>query len=203
MDKAKPLKDLWQAWYESRGLPPDGGDSLKWVDFSFYSIPLPFPNSDARRGAVRFHDLHHLLTGYATDIQGEGEIASWELAGGCGRFWVAWHLNLLSFCVGLILNPRHIWRAFIRGRNSRTLYRGVDYQWVLQQPLHSTRAMLSLNGTHHSLAVTLNDILFFAGTSLLSLVVTLLTAVAVLNPVSIALWLPILLLWKRQAKLAA
>ena len=33
-------------------------------------IPLGFPNSDARRRAVKLHDLHHVLTGYGTTWTG-------------------------------------------------------------------------------------------------------------------------------------
>ena len=42
---------------------------------------MPFPNSDARRRAVKVHDLHKVLTGYQTDIFGEVEI-SWVGAWG-------------------------------------------------------------------------------------------------------------------------
>jgi hypothetical protein len=196
------LKDLRQAWYRARGLPADGGDSLKWVDFRLKSIPLPFPNSDARRAAVRFHDLHHILTGYTTDIRGEFEISAWELAGGCGRYWVAWHLNLLGLLGGLCLNPGQVWRAFLRGRRSKTLYRGFHFESVLNQTPDSMRQALALPPLGATTPARFSDAVYFVATVSLASVITLLTAAVVLAPVSMLAWITILLVWKRQARLA-
>jgi hypothetical protein len=85
-------------------------------------VPVWFPNTDARRRAVRLHDLHHLATGYETSLVGEAEIGAWELAGGCKRYPAAWVLNIAAVLLGLLVAPRCTWRAFLRGRHSETLY---------------------------------------------------------------------------------
>src|SRR2546423_9776570 len=67
------------------GLGEDGGYGHAWVKLRLWRVPIWFPNTRGRRRAVRFHDLHHVLTGYPTDWRGEFEIAAWEIATGIGR----------------------------------------------------------------------------------------------------------------------
>ena len=74
------------AYYERNHFGADGGDSLDWLPVKMLGITFKIPNSEGRRRAVRFHDLHHVLTGYQTDFRGEAEIGAWELASGCLRW---------------------------------------------------------------------------------------------------------------------
>ena len=104
------------------GFPPDGGYGDAWVKLKLWRIPLAFPNTAGRRRAVRFHDLHHVLTEYPTTWRGEFEIAAWEVAGGVNRYWEGWLLDLLGFAAGLFVYPRSVYRAFVRGRHSANLY---------------------------------------------------------------------------------
>src|SRR4028119_655850 len=53
------------------GFPPDGGYGEAWVKLKLWRIPLAFPNTAGRRRAVKFHDLHHVLTEYPTTWRGE------------------------------------------------------------------------------------------------------------------------------------
>jgi hypothetical protein len=85
-------------------------------------IPIGFPNSASRKRAIPLHDLHHVATGYQTTWIGEAEIAAWEIGGGCSDHWAAWVLNAAAFAYGAVLAPRRVFRAFARGRKSRTLY---------------------------------------------------------------------------------
>ncbi len=88
----------------------------------FGPIPFAFPNTRDRKRFVPFHDLHHVLTGYATDLAGEAEIGAWELASGCLASRAATVLNLQV--MGFVL-PRHwgrVYRAFLRGRHSQNFY---------------------------------------------------------------------------------
>jgi len=78
--------DALREHFRSNGLPEDGGIDLRWVHLRVGPIPLAFPNIPARREAVRYHDVHHVLTGYAMDWAGEAEIGAWEVASGCGRY---------------------------------------------------------------------------------------------------------------------
>ncbi len=94
-----------------------------WVKFKVGKLPVAFPNTASRKRAIPLHDLHHVATGYATTITGEAEIGAWEIAGSCTSYWAAWVLNASAFAGGLLVAPRRTYRAFIRGRHARTLYR--------------------------------------------------------------------------------
>ncbi|HUS30094.1 MAG TPA: hypothetical protein VMZ53_16420 [Kofleriaceae bacterium] len=94
-----------------------------WARIKLGPVPVVFPNTKSRKEALPIHDLHHIATGYSTTIEGEGEIAAFEIGGGCGRYAAAWLINAGGFALGLVTNPRKIFRAFVRGRHSRNLYR--------------------------------------------------------------------------------
>src|SRR5215211_4404558 len=79
------------------GLGDDGGYGDAWVVLKLWRIPFAFPNTEGRRRAVRFHDLHHVLTEYPTTWRAEFEIAAWEVASGVRRYWVGWLLDLLGY----------------------------------------------------------------------------------------------------------
>ncbi|MBL9017248.1 MAG: hypothetical protein JNL83_23880, partial [Myxococcales bacterium] len=78
--------------------------------------------TEARRRAVKYHDLHHVVTGYQTDLAGEAEIAAWELSTGCRRMPAAFVLNLFALALGLVIAPRRVVRAWARGRATKNLY---------------------------------------------------------------------------------
>jgi hypothetical protein len=147
---ATPALTLAQArdeYFRANGFGPDGGYGDAWVDFKLGPIPMPFPNTPGRRRAVRFHDLHHVLTGYATDVRGEFEISAWEVGSGCAGYWTAWQLNLAGIVAGLIVCPRRTWRAFVRGRHSRNLYRDASYAELLERRVGDVRSELGLDET--------------------------------------------------------
>ena len=84
---------------------------------------VPLPNIETRRRFLKYHDLHHLVTGYSVGRVGEGEVSAWEL--GTGSAFVSPLLgvmNLIALSTGLVLEPRRMWRAFRRGCASRNLY---------------------------------------------------------------------------------
>jgi len=127
-------------YFAANGLPADGGYEAKWVSGMFGPVPFAFPNVEARRRAVRYHDLHHVLTEYGTDGVGEGEISAWELASGCSQVGAALYLNLLGAFVGFCLAPARIRRAFLRGRRSRNFYRDTYSAELLARDVASARS---------------------------------------------------------------
>jgi hypothetical protein len=132
-------------WFHKQGLPLDGGYTKKWVPLKLGPIPLAIPNTSSRKQAVPLHDLHHLLTGYQTDWVGEFEIAAWEIAAGCGRYSFAWMINLQGLAAGAVVFPVRTWRAWARGRRSRTLYNHAVYgPTLLASELDDWRAKLGL-----------------------------------------------------------
>lgn len=126
----------------------DGGYDAKWVALnSIGPIPVGFPNSAARVRAVKLHDLHHVLTGYAADYAGEAEISAWELGAGCGRHLAAWLINAGGIGYGIVLSPRAVIRAYARGRRSRSLYERAELdEALLERSVGDVRRELGLAG---------------------------------------------------------
>src|SRR5438552_1307220 len=75
----------------------DGGYADKYFKIKLGRLFIPVPNIKARVNAVKLHDIHHLVTEYTARFDGEVEIGAWEIASGCGKYWIAWILNLGTF----------------------------------------------------------------------------------------------------------
>jgi hypothetical protein len=112
------LGEARSLFFARSGLGEDGGYHARWVRVETKPFPVYFPNTTSRVEAAKLHDLHHIANEYATDWAGEAEIAAWEIASGCGHHLWAWFLNLGAFTVGILLFPRRLSDAFIRGRHS-------------------------------------------------------------------------------------
>lgn len=140
------LRDARKRYFDAWGFG-DGGYEAKWVELKKVAgVPIGFPNSDGRRRAVKLHDLHHVLTGYAADWTGEAEIGAWELGAGCGRHYAAWILNLLALQYGLFIAPRKVLAAVARGRRSRSLYAAPDLdESMLDRNVAEVRAETGLD----------------------------------------------------------
>lgn len=118
------LSEALLAHYAAHNLPSDGGQSAAWFRVRIGHISIWLPNPPARRRAVFFHDANHVLTGYDTAFsKGEMDISAFEIGSGCGPFLAAWFLNAVMMTFGLIVRPRSVYRAFMRGRRAHSLYR--------------------------------------------------------------------------------
>lgn len=135
--------DARRLYFAANNLSEEGYTE-RWVRIKIGPLPLIVPNSRARVRALRLHDLHHIATGYGTDLRGEAEQSAWELGAGCGRHWFAWAINLGGVALGAVLAPRRTWRAFRRGRRSNTLYRGEFDDRLLEASVGSLRRALGL-----------------------------------------------------------
>jgi hypothetical protein len=162
------LLDARNRYFAVNGFGPTGGYEDKWVDFKLGPIPMPFPNTASRIRAVRFHDLHHVLTGYETDTYGEFEISAWEIGSGCADHVAAWQLNLGGTLAGALSIPRRTWRAFVRGRHSRNLYRRSYDVGLLERHVDEMKRELDLDREHTG---TLADAALFAASLAAGLVV--------------------------------
>lgn len=138
------LRDARERYFEINNFD-GGGYEEGWVKMRAGPIPIWFPNTVARVKAVRFHDLHHVLTEYPTTWRGEAEIGAWEVATGCAAHYQGWLLNLLAFATGLLINPRGVFRAFMRGRRSRNLYRATFSDELLARKVGDVRRELDLD----------------------------------------------------------
>lgn len=122
-DATLSVRDALVRHYDQHRLPADGGESARWFRVRLGAISIPVPNPPARRRAVFYHDLNHVLTGYSTTFStGEMEIAGFEIGTGCGSYLIAWFINGFMMVLGLVMRPRAVLRAFHRGRASRSIY---------------------------------------------------------------------------------
>jgi hypothetical protein len=178
------LREARRRYFADNGFGEDGGYDDRWVDFKLGPLPFPFPNTPARVRAVRYHDLHHVLTGYATDIVGEFEIAAWEIAAGCKSMAAAWVLNLGGLAGGLFRCPKRTFAAFVRGRRQKTLY-GEDYETLLGATVAEARAKYAPHDG--DAGVRANDVVLFALAAVAGLFVGLSTFLIVLPLVPVGL----------------
>ena len=159
---AMSLRDARTLFFERGNLGVDGGYSSRWVRVESKPIAFYFPNCRSRVTAARLHDLHHIVAEYGTDWAGEAEIAAWEIASGCTHYYVAWVLNLGAFAVGLMVAPRSLFRAFVRGRRARTnLYHtGLSELQLDDITVGMLRARLAVGAPRVKACV--NDVAVFA-----------------------------------------
>ncbi|WP_437278874.1 hypothetical protein WME90_48010 [Sorangium sp. So ce375] len=170
-DEGLTMREARAIYFEVNRFGADGGYGDAWVDFKLGPLPVPFPNTRARVRAVRYHDLHHVLTGYDTNAIGEFEIAAWELGAGCKGFAAAWQLNLGGLFAGLLSAPRRTVRAFFRGRRSESLY-GRPFEQLLEREVGELRREMRVDepsGSGSGPAAI--DVLWLALASLAGLVV--------------------------------
>lgn len=116
------LREALNIFFEKHNLGDEGGLNNNWAYLDFGWFRIPFPNTGSRKKALVYHDIHHIVTGYESDWQGEAEIAAWEVSTGCGEYGAAWFLDLGGIAMGFLFYPRKTFRAFIRGRRTTNLY---------------------------------------------------------------------------------
>lgn len=113
------------AYLAENGFTVEAYDA-KYTDASFpffgLGIKLKVPNTEAHRVGIMLHDLHHVATGFGTDLVGEGEISAWEARRGLMALgvYVATIVTSGAF-MGLAFAPRrtlHAWRASRAGHAS-------------------------------------------------------------------------------------
>jgi hypothetical protein len=154
------LQEARSLFFARSGLGADGGYNARWVRVETKPFPIYFPNTRSRVKAAKLHDLHHIATEYETDWAGEAEIAGWEIASGCGRHAWAWLLNLGAFAVGILLFPKRLFRAFVRGRHCVNLYQeGFPESDLSARAVEWLRDRLGIGRDHEA---SMSDKLAFA-----------------------------------------
>lgn len=110
-------------FYRRSGFGETVGARPRTVQVYTGCLLVPMPNIETRRRYLKYHDLHHLVSGYSVGRIGEGEVSAWEL--GTRSHLVSPMLgvmNLIALSTGLVLQPGRMWHAFRSGRRSRNLY---------------------------------------------------------------------------------
>lgn len=147
------LREALDIFFKQYNLGEEGGLNQDWAYLDFKFFRLPFPNTASRKRALIYHDIHHIVTGYKSDWQGEAEIGAWEVSTGCKDHTAAWVLDIGSLLMGVCFFPRKTFRAFIRGRRTLNLY-GNTYtkEDLLPMKIEEVQKMLLLDIKHNQLA---------------------------------------------------
>ncbi len=110
-------------FYHRLGFTGTAEQERKTVPVYVGCLLVPLPNIETRHKYLKYHDLHHLINNYSVGRIGEGEVSAWEL--GTGTFVTNPMLaimNLIALSTGLLLRPKRMWLAFVKGCHSINLY---------------------------------------------------------------------------------
>lgn len=187
------LREARRRYFELNDFGPEGGYGDRWVKVRAGPIPVWFPNVEGRRKAVRFHDLHHILTGYGTTWKGEAEIGAWEVSTGVCPYPAGLLLDLMGLAVGLIINPGGVYRAFLRGRRGDNLFAREWSEDLLARTVGECRRGLRLDAAPGP--ATPRDVAGFAAWSVASVCACLLVAGLILSPFVFLTWLLLRAAW--------
>ena len=115
---------------------------------SFLGVKFSVPNTPRHAWAIRLHDLHHVATGFGTDLAGEGRISAWEARRGLrpAGLYVG-GIVATGALMGLVVAPRSTLRAWRAGRGGGgSLFHRDDlpYEGLLAKSVGELRALLAL-----------------------------------------------------------
>ena len=171
-DSAQTINKSLELYFIKENLGKDGGLNEAWGRIKIWKFYIPIPNTQARKKALVFHDIHHIVTGYDGDWRGEVSIGAWEIASGCGKYYVAWYLNLGAMGVGFFIYPRSMFNAFIRGKRTENLYHHtVTQREALTMEVGELQKKLKLDRDMHQ-KVTVPEMFSFLFWSAVALAVT-------------------------------
>ena len=118
-----------------------------WTKASFFGLSFSVPNTARHRWAIMLHDLHHVATGYGTDLPGEAEVSAWEARRGL-RPLGAYVASIVTggAAFGLMIAPRRTVRAYRdSGRGVPSLFRrDADYEATLALTVGALRERLGV-----------------------------------------------------------
>lgn len=162
------LREALDIFFKKYNLGEEGGLNSNWAYLDMKFFRIPFPNTASRKKALAFHDIHHIVTGYKSDWQGEAEISAWEVSTGCGEYAAAWFLDLSGVAMGVFFFPCKTFRAFIRGRRTKNLYLNpLPKEELMKMTIAEVQEKLNLH--HHQLFTAKpKEVLAFIGWCLVS-----------------------------------
>jgi hypothetical protein len=120
------VQDARDAYLEENGFTADAyGEPWTWA--SFLGVRFALPNTAKHRWGIMLHDLHHVATGFGTDLAGEGEISVWELAAGgfAGLRALGPYVGSIVMSgalLGVVLAPRRAFHAWRAARGAHALF---------------------------------------------------------------------------------
>ena len=121
------------------------GYAAPTTDASLFGVGFKIPNTAAHRRAIMRHDLHHIATGFGTDLAGEAEISAWELANGLRGVGLYVTAIVGSVVVaGLVVAPLRVRRAYRAASRRGSLFQIDDYESLLRLTIGELRARLGV-----------------------------------------------------------
>lgn len=118
------------------------------VPIALFGTTFNIINTAARKRAVRWHDLHHVATGFGTDPAGEGEISAWELRRGLrGLGPYVGAIVLSGLGLGIMFAPKRTWRAWVasgKGHHNFFARDVAEYERMLEMSIAQLREELAI-----------------------------------------------------------
>src|SRR5690349_8355026 len=105
-EPGQKVSERVEQYLRDSGYSADGYEERRFR-VSVGPLVLTFPNP----GRLRYHDLHHVVSGYRTGLVGEAEVSIYELRGGCPTKLILF-LCLGSIGIGTLLSPRRVVKAW-------------------------------------------------------------------------------------------
>ena len=97
---------------------------------SLLGVKFSVPNTAVHRRGIMQHDLHHVATGFGTDISGEGELSAWEARNGLRSLGAyVGSLVLTALGGGILFAPRRTLAAWQAGAQGRPLFDRDDTEY--------------------------------------------------------------------------
>lgn len=117
-----------------------------WTKVAVLGLRFAVPNGPRHRAAIMRHDLHHVATGYGTDLVGEAEVSAWELRRGlAGLGLYVGSLVLGIAAVGMVIAPRRTLRAWRASGSATSLFADpAPYDELLALSVGALRARLAV-----------------------------------------------------------
>jgi len=117
-----------------------------WVEVSLFGMSFRTPSTVSRRRALKLHDLHHVVTGFGTDLAGEAEISAWELRRGLGGLGFYVGVIIVSVALlGLFIAPRQTLRAWRASASTWSLFQVErDYEEIVRMSVGELRRELGV-----------------------------------------------------------
>ncbi|ABC29721.1 hypothetical protein HCH_02949 [Hahella chejuensis KCTC 2396] len=116
------IEQALNAFYKESGFELETGKRPAFVEVFVGCLLIPLPNVETRRKYIKYHDLHHVITGYGASQVGEGEVSAWELGTGSMLHPILMFMNLIAISTAMAVSPRRVFKAYLLGCKSRNLY---------------------------------------------------------------------------------
>lgn len=148
---AEPLLSSWTVRRGRDAYLRENGFSVaayaaRWTPASILGIRFHVPNTARHRWAIMRHDLHHVATGYGTDLAGEAEVSAWECRAGLAPLGLYTGGIVLGLALlGLLVAPRRTLAAW-RASRRRSLFQPstLRYDDLLEMTVAELRRLLAV-----------------------------------------------------------